>query len=172
METTKKRMSVLGIGPSVGAPSVLYAAAAGVATWIWPEWFAIRGVPYPALLVAGLMLLGLGMVMQAIAGRTLMKAYRQDRLVTTGVYAVCRNPLYANVMFTIAPGIALVCRSWLMLTASVVLYILVRVRVGREEAYLEKRFGQEFLDYRRRTNAIFPTICCCGKEQDSCASRD
>lgn len=158
METETKRMSVFGIGPSVAAPSVLYAVLAAAATWIWPEWFAIYGIPYPALLAAGVVLFAAGLLIQAIAGRTLMRAYDEDRLVTTGVYAVCRNPLYANVIFTILPGIALVCRSWLMLTASLLMYVLVRAKIGQEENYLEERFGQEFVDYRRRTNAVFPTI--------------
>jgi len=153
-----QRMSIWGIGPSVAAPSILCGALAGVATWLWPEWFSIPWVPYPVVLVVGLVLLVLGIVFQMIVGRALTRAYGQDRLVTTGPYAICRNPLYANIILTITPGIALVCGSWLMLTTSLVMYVLVRVRVRREELYLEERFGQEYLDYRRRTNAIFPTI--------------
>jgi protein-S-isoprenylcysteine O-methyltransferase Ste14 len=154
------RMSVAGIGPSVAAPSILWALVAGVATYFWPEWFAIRWPPYPALLTTGVILLAAGIPIQMVAGRSLWKAYHADRLITTGLYAVCRNPLYANIILTILPGLALVCRSWLMLTAPVLLYVLVRARIGREEEYLDKRFGQEYLDYRRRTNSIFPTLRC------------
>ena len=93
-----------------------------------------------------------------IAGRALLQAYNRDTLVTTGVYAICRNPLYANIIFTLLPAIALVCNSWLMLTSSVVMYILTRLCIRREEVYLENRFGQAYLDYRKRTNALFPTI--------------
>lgn len=152
------KMSIWGIGPRIMTPVVLYDVAAGAATWAWPRWFAIPWVPYPPLLAAGSALFLLGLVLQAVAGRALAKAYCQDRLVTTGPYAICRNPLYANVIFTIAPGIALMCRSWPMLAASLLLYVLVRLHIRREETYLENRFGQDYIDYRRRTNAIFPTI--------------
>jgi len=151
-------MPVTGIGPSVAAPSVLWAVAAGAATYFWPGWFAIRWPPYPALLAAGAILLAVGIPLQMVAGRALWKAHQQDRLITTGAYALCRNPLYANILLTLLPGAAFVCRSWLMLTASVVMYVLVRIRIHREEEYLRRRFGQEYLDYCRRTNAIFPTI--------------
>jgi len=154
-----KKMSIWGIGPSVAAPSGVCGLAAGAATGRWPEGVAIRWVPYPALLATGLTLLVVGISLHMIAGRSLAKAHAQDRLVTTGVYAICRNPLYANIIFTIAPGVALVCGSWLMLTASVVMYVLVQMRVAREEKYLEERFGREYLDYRARTGSIFPRFC-------------
>jgi protein-S-isoprenylcysteine O-methyltransferase Ste14 len=151
-------MSFWGIGPSVAAPTLLYDALAGAATYCWPAWFAIHGIPSPALLAAGVVLLLVGTALQMIAGRALMRAYHQDRLTTTGPFAVCRNPLYANIILTLLPALAILCRSWLMLTASVVMYVLTRLHIHREEEYLEKRFGQQYLDYRRRTNAIFPTI--------------
>jgi len=152
------KMFFWGIGPSVSVPTLVYAALAGAATYLWPTWFAIHGIPYPALLTAGVILLLVGTAFQMIAGWALMRAYHQDRLVTTGVYAVCRNPLYANIILTFLPALALLCRSWLMLTASVVMYVLTRLLIHREEEYLQQRFGQEYLDYRRRTGAIFPTI--------------
>ncbi|MBN1588645.1 MAG: isoprenylcysteine carboxylmethyltransferase family protein [Pirellulales bacterium] len=158
-QTEDKKMPFWGVGPMVQAITLVYAALAGAATYAWPEWFAIHWLPYPVVLAAGIVLVAVGLPFQAIAGCALMKAYHADHLVTTGVYAICRNPLYANIILTLLPGLALLCRSWLMLTASLVAYVLTRRWIRREETYLEKRFGQPYLDYCRRTNAIFPMIC-------------
>ncbi|NLE38991.1 MAG: isoprenylcysteine carboxylmethyltransferase family protein [Pirellulaceae bacterium] len=153
---TPARMSFWGVGPSIQVPVGVYAALTGAATYLWPAWFAIDWPPYPALLAAGAVLLALGLVFQAIAGRELLRAYREDRLLTTGVYALCRNPLYANIIFMLLPAAALVCRSCLMLTAVPLAYVLTRLRIGREQRYLEKRFGREYADYRRRTGLLLP----------------
>ena len=60
------------------------------------------------------------------------------------------------LMFMLLPAAALVCRSWLMLTAVPLAYVLTRLRIGREQRYLEKRFGREYADYRRRTGLLLP----------------
>ena len=93
-----------------------------------------------------------------LSGRTITKSFAQGRLATTGPYALCRNPLYANYIFILLPGIALLSNSWLMLAAPAALYIAVRMRIHLEEEYLEEQFGEEFEEYRKRTNTVFPAL--------------
>ena len=118
-------------------------------------WF----VPYPILAVIGAVMGVASVPIFISSGRTITKAFAEGRLVTSGTYAICRNPLYANWIILLLPAIALLCNSWLMLLAPAVLYITTRLRIHHEEAYLEERFRQEFIEYRQRTNAIFPALC-------------
>lgn len=37
-------------------------------------------------------------------------------------------------------------------------YLLFRALIGEEEAYMERCFGEEYLAYKRRVNAVFPTL--------------
>ena len=71
-------------------------------------------------------------------------------LVTTGMHGWTRNPIYLG-MFLLYGGIGLVARSpWaLLLTAPLALAIRYGV-VAREEAYLERRFGGAYRDYKSR----------------------
>lgn len=117
-------------------------------------WF----VPYPLLAAIGTVMAAAAAAVVVFSGRAVVKAFAAGRLVTNGAYAICRNPLYANWIFLLLPAIALFCNSWLMLSAPVVLYVATRLRIHHEEAYLEECFGQEYIEYRQRTNAIFPTI--------------
>jgi protein-S-isoprenylcysteine O-methyltransferase Ste14 len=40
----------------------------------------------------------------------------------------------------------------------VVMYVLTRVHVVKEEENLEAQFGREYADYRRRVGSIFPRL--------------
>ena len=48
-------------------------------------------------------------------------------------------------------GIALLADAlWVLVPLPVVLLIIDRMVIAREERYLERKFGQEYLDYKRR----------------------
>jgi len=71
-------------------------------------------------------------------------------LVTTGIHGWSRNPIYLG-MFLVYAGIGLAVRSpWILILA---LPLAVTIRYGvvaREEAYLERRFGDAYRDYKAR----------------------
>jgi protein-S-isoprenylcysteine O-methyltransferase Ste14 len=71
-------------------------------------------------------------------------------LVTTGIHGWTRNPIYLG-MFLIYVGIGLAARSLWTLLLTLPLAITIRYGVvAREEAYLERRFGHSYRDYKRR----------------------
>ena len=71
-------------------------------------------------------------------------------LVTTGIHGWSRNPIYIG-MFLVYGAIGLAVRSpWILILA---LALAVAIRYGvvaREEAYLERRFGDAYRDYKAR----------------------
>lgn len=71
-------------------------------------------------------------------------------LVTSGIYRLTRNPMYLGLAFLYA-GIAVLLDS---LTALVllplVLFIIQTQVIFREEAYLERAFGDEYVAYKSR----------------------
>ena len=153
-----KRMSIFGVGPAIGVPTACYALAALAATLQWPSAFAIAVLPYPYLAVAGGVLLAIGIPWYTFGVRTIHRAYREERLVTDGIYALCRHPIYAGWVLLILPALGLLMNSWLLLSTPLVMYVLTRIHVRREEKNLEAQFGDRYTDYQRRTNAIFPTL--------------
>jgi protein-S-isoprenylcysteine O-methyltransferase Ste14 len=71
-------------------------------------------------------------------------------LVTTGIHGWTRNPIYLG-MFLVYGGIGLAMRSPWTLILGLPLAITIRYGVvGREEAYLERRFGDAYRDYKAR----------------------
>ena len=71
-------------------------------------------------------------------------------LVTTGIHGWSRNPIYVG-MFLVYAGIGIAVRSPWILTLTLPLAITMRYGVvAREEAYLERRFGDTYRDYKAR----------------------
>jgi protein-S-isoprenylcysteine O-methyltransferase Ste14 len=71
-------------------------------------------------------------------------------LVTTGIHGWSRNPIYLG-LFLVYGGIAIAARSPSALILTLPLAITIRYGVvAREEAYLERRFGGAYRDYKAR----------------------
>jgi protein-S-isoprenylcysteine O-methyltransferase Ste14 len=69
-----------------------------------------------------------------------------DRLITTGPYAVTRNPMYLGHLVFLA-GLALVTHSPLAVGAAVAHAPWFAARVHRDELRLQERFGGPYDEY-------------------------
>jgi len=71
-------------------------------------------------------------------------------LVTTGIHSWSRNPIYLG-LFLLYGGIGVTVGSLWTLIVALPLAIMIRYGVvAREEAYLERRFGDAYRDYKAR----------------------
>ncbi len=153
-----QKMSRWGIGPWLTIITAVYAAVVLVIDLALDPLFKIPAVPNAALYsISGVLIAG-GIVMLALSGRDLNRAYDTGDICTTGMFAVCRHPIYSAWILYILPGLALLFKSWLLLTVPAVMYLAFRVLIRKEENYLEENFGETYLDYKRRVYAVLPTI--------------
>lgn len=83
---------------------------------------------------------------------------RAERLNTTGLYSVVRNPLYVgNVIVLI--GFALATKVWWFPLLVVALALLFYERIIlTEEAFLLGKFGNTYRDWAVRTPAMMPRL--------------
>ncbi|MEP7316528.1 MAG: isoprenylcysteine carboxylmethyltransferase family protein [Sphingomicrobium sp.] len=73
-----------------------------------------------------------------------------NALVTHGVYRMTRNPMYLG-MAMLSLGVALLFSSFAgSLLAMVAAVIIDRTVIPREEAYLVRRFAQDYISYAGR----------------------
>jgi len=126
-----------------------------VALWMWP----CEGALGWALYGAGAGLILLGGLFRFWAARYCGKRRPETperRLATTGPYALLRNPLYAANML-IAAGFMLLAHTW-WLVPLFLLYAVIRHNqvVKREERSLERRFGEEYLLYKKAVPRWLP----------------
>jgi protein-S-isoprenylcysteine O-methyltransferase Ste14 len=113
--------------------------------------------PGSVLLAASglLMFSGLGLILAGLL-TFLWKGARAepwrgtDVFVAVGIYRLTRNPMYVGFALAYV-GLALLFRSPLAgLMLIPVLAIMDRLVIPREEAYLARRFGDDYEAYRRR----------------------
>jgi protein-S-isoprenylcysteine O-methyltransferase Ste14 len=71
-------------------------------------------------------------------------------IVTEGPFRFTRNPLYLG--FTLFyTGVTLLVNSlWMVLLLPFVLFLMTFSVIEREERYLERKFGEQYLAYKRR----------------------
>lgn len=140
-------------------PPLIYigaVAAALVLHWLWPlPW--IPGVLAELLFAIGWLLIVGALAIDLMAMRTLSRAgttVRPDRastqLVTSGPFAVSRNPIYlGNTMLVIGIGLVTAI-TWFIPLALVAAFITQKVTIEHEERHLEVKFAKRYRDYSRR----------------------
>ena len=147
-----------GIGMKLKVIGGIFLIITCIIHYIFYPFFCIKFIPYLITLTTGIILLASGIPFSIIATIDLIKAYNSDKLITTGLFSISRNPMYGSFMIFIIPGISFILNSWLVLTGSLLIYILVRIFIKEEETYLEKRYGKEYLDYKNKVGLFFPKI--------------
>jgi protein-S-isoprenylcysteine O-methyltransferase Ste14 len=83
--------------------------------------------------------------------------YRNQTLVTAGIFAWVRHPLYASLIW-MSIGASVAYRNWAALAATLLVFVpAMHHRAGQEEALLEQRFP-EYRDYRSHVGRLFPRL--------------
>lgn len=141
---------------SIHWPPILYVIVLAAA------WALDRLIPLPVVLAAPpsqmlggpLFLLGLGIGASAlvrfrIVGTTFDPTGSANALATGGIYRWTRNPMYLGAVIAfIGLGLA-VHWTWLIVLTLPMAVALQKLAIEPEEAYLERRFGADYLDYKR-----------------------
>ena len=79
-------------------------------------------------------------------------------LITQGVYARIRHPMYAS-LFCNAIAQALLLANWIAGPAMLVTFaIMFFARLGPEEAMMRERFGEQYSSYATRTKRLVPGV--------------
>lgn len=102
-----------------------------------------------ALCLAGLLLMLWSLISFGKSFRVGIDQDRPGTLVTAGVFAITRNPIYVAFAFVLA-GEFLVRSSWIRLLYLVGGILLLHRQVMREEKSLSAQYGQEYAEYRER----------------------
>lgn len=81
---------------------------------------------------------------------------RAFELNTTGMYSICRNPLYLGNFFIIL-GVIVSIKVWWMVAIFILAYWLYIERIiAAEEAFLTESFGHTYTQWATQTPAFWP----------------
>jgi protein-S-isoprenylcysteine O-methyltransferase Ste14 len=102
---------------------------------------------------AVLVVLGLGAMAAAFG---LFRRTGQDpapwestpEIIASGIYRYTRNPMYLSMGLLQAGIGVLLANAWVVLLVPVVWWTIYATAIRHEEAYLERKFGSTYTDYR------------------------
>jgi len=120
-------------------------------------WIPIKVVPELVawtssgiFILCGAVLTGSAVFKFKDAGTTVRPDRAASTLVITGPYKITRNPMYLGLAF-IYLGIAIAGQAlWALILLPVVLTIIQRRAIEPEEAFLERRFGADYVGYKEK----------------------
>jgi protein-S-isoprenylcysteine O-methyltransferase Ste14 len=124
------------------------------ANWVYPLPFTPPGIAHIELglvVIAGAMLLVRWAVQTFRRAKTnILTNQATLAIVSAGPFAYSRNPIYVGALVGLI-GFALVANSLWFLIALVPMFLVLEFGViAREEAYLTRKFGQPYLDYKSK----------------------
>ncbi len=140
----------------IAPPPLIYLAVLLIGlglSYLAPTPFLPRSLAYG--LGAVLILIGAWIIISARrmmlrAGTAIKPTIPTTALVITGPFRFTRNPLYVGATL-IYVGIAVAARSlWALALLLVVLAVMQRGVIDREERYLERKFGADYVRYKER----------------------
>ena len=118
-----------------------------------PFEFLLRGAGAPAgpiLVAASFGLFFWSVHTMRKGGGSIPTGTATEAIVSRGPYRVSRNPIYLS-MLGLQVGLGVWANSfWFLMLAGVGLILLDWGVVSREERYLERKFGDEYRDYKAR----------------------
>jgi protein-S-isoprenylcysteine O-methyltransferase Ste14 len=136
-------------------PPLLYAVPLALGLWLQhrfprsflPQWMALPlGVVFLALGMIGFV----AIVSFRRAGTSPNPWRPTTAMVTGGPYRLTRNPMYLGFTLLYLGATCWANSLWPLLPLPVILVLMQRMVITREESYLEARFGEEYREYRNR----------------------
>jgi len=140
-------------------PPPVYGISIGVLMWLLNQYLPINhwiSAPWNTIglvIIAVAMSFDLWSLFLFFRSKTTpnpMKPENSKHIVTSGLYKISRNPMYVGLLFVLL-GYAIWLGSiapFLLLPLFVLL--ITTQQIIPEEEMLEKKFGQEYLDYKMR----------------------
>lgn len=109
-----------------------------------------------SIIGALLILCGVILWIKSVLHQRVGQEIKAGHLVTDGVYAIVRNPIYSAFIF-IFTGVILFASNLYLLLLPVIFWAYLTILMKRtEEKWLKKRFGEEYVSYCKNVNRVIP----------------
>ena len=119
----------------------------------------LAGLHTPLLLLGVLFIAaGIALWIYAVPVSKIDDGIKENRLVTTGAYAMVRNPIYSAAMIACTGVILIVGNAWFFVLPFAYWLFMTLLMKATEEKWLKDLYGAEYEDYCRRVNRCWPWL--------------
>lgn len=158
MKDKKEHLPIFGIGPYyVGTIAIITVVGMILSCKGYLNSGLIPALKTP-MLILGILIILLGIFIWGYAffHSKIDDGIKNNHLVTDGIYAWCRNPLYTGWMF-ICIGVSFFAGNLWLLCLPFIFWALMAITMKlTEEKWLRNLYGAEYDAYCRRVNRVWP----------------
>jgi protein-S-isoprenylcysteine O-methyltransferase Ste14 len=143
-----------GVGPRIMLTTAPFLAAA--------IFFELQSAPFSEIFhvksihtaLFGWIWMAIGVVAFIVTMVQFISNFPKGKLITTGMYACSRNPIYASWIIFILPAAGMICNNWIFFTAAIAMGVATMLMVREEENQLLQVFGTPYAEYQKRIGSI------------------
>jgi len=152
--TSASGLDARGVGPRIMLFTSPFLISAIYTEWKSFEFSKISLLDRPLFSTIGWLWLSVGIVLFVSSIVQFSRNFPKGQLLTTGMFACSRNPIYACWIVFILPAIGLICNNWLFFLSAAVMCAATLYMVKEEEKQLLEVFGDAYARYKQRVGCI------------------
>ena len=154
----KDHLPVIGVGPIIVNPQIVLTLAGIVLSAF--GYFRLGRIPALKIpfAIIGIILIVFGIYLWYCANfkERVFDSVTENKLVTTGVYAMVRNPIYSAFLL-LCTGAVFIANNLFLFIIPVICWIYMTIMLKcTEEKWLLNLYGQEYIAYCKRVNRCIP----------------
>lgn len=154
----QNQLPFFGVGPYMITPIVIIAVLSFVASsYKLIPIYIIPQLDFLFVLVGVIsIMLGIVLWLAAVVNSRISENIKNKNLVTTGVYAYVRHPIYSCFLF-VTTGVIIISQNILLFILPLIFWVFLTVTLKKtEEKLLLGEFGEEYTIYSNKVNRLIP----------------
>jgi protein-S-isoprenylcysteine O-methyltransferase Ste14 len=155
VSSSTRQKTIANPGVKIPPPAIYILAM--VAGWLAQRQWPMPFIAHDTALWVGLAFVAVGLVMALMSIITMLRGHgavntnlQSSALVVSGIYRISRNPMYVALTLMYIGFAISMSLPWSLILLPFILIFIQTVVIAREEASLEKTFGQPYTDYKAR----------------------
>lgn len=153
-----KHLPIYGVGPFYGITIIILSVVGIVISekgYLSSGHIGILKVPF---LMLGVLLIACGILIwkEAAIKAEIDDNIKNNHLVTTGIYANVRNPLYSAFMIVCTGAIFCANNLWLLFLPIFYWISMTLLMKATEEKWLKDLYGEQYIEYCKNVNRCIP----------------
>ena len=156
----RKHLPFYGVGPFIGGFQIAITIIAVALSCLgYFDFGKIEFLNIPFKLVGvSLIVLGCYLFYGAHYKAKLFDMVAENKLVTTGVYSIVRNPVYSGFL-SACTGIVCIASNVVLFVVPLICWAFMTVVLKMfEEKWLKALYGDEYVQYCKRVNRCIPCL--------------
>jgi protein-S-isoprenylcysteine O-methyltransferase Ste14 len=137
-------------------PVIYFTDYTPLASYDWGYWLLLGVSVFASVLGLVIRAIAIGTSNKNTSGRN-TKEQVAEALNTKGIYSTMRHPLYVGNYFMWIGIVIYTMNIWFVLLVSLAFWLYYERIMFAEERFLERKFGQEYLDWSLKVPAFIPS---------------